>query len=786
MRLTFERTPDNARRLARRLSLLLAVATVPVLAVSPAAHAEDTSPAGLVLPAPATYVPVQDTLYAAGDTGYLHRRETTDGSTPVYQWRGYDGTERTVENFTGKVPGQQGYYGAGTDILPVPIGASGVVELRDPATGESTRLTVPEGQYTVGSFGRTVLTISYNEVWQVDRLHILRVQDGVTVDTPVDPADGERFDRYPVVAGDGQVAVVRFLRGRTLGVLDLATGALTPVSSNVVVDESWNIQAAVSPTHIAWYQQGMSTARVVRRDDPAGAQTAVAVPAAGETGGDIPVVGLAGDWLLTGYRPGAPTEQNPPLRRGGPLKATPLGGGSPVTLLAAAQPDLFQVPGGGAVAVGGADSGDWAVRRVEVAADGGLTLRTLSEVPSRPAVVRGIALSGGHLVTKEEDSAPRPAYLTRKVTLTGTPTAGPRSELTTVPLGDTYGQPLGAGDGSVVHVRHDDTTQRDVLVRATASGTRTEVVPFDRSTPATSGRGLRDAAGRYAVYGGGDERVVVDFEAPGGAAVVQRLTTPAAALWGSQLWTTDGTGGRIEARDLVTGTVTAYSVGASCVIRDIQTVGRWVYWDCLGQDVIGGDRSTPFGVYDLATGASVSLPQRGELGDGFVVNHDTSAGRLQLTDFHTGTATEPRTLTDLPAVSHWKNYDVDKFGGGVAWLDGTGQAHVVPSGVPAQPLTVTATDAPTAYARTDGATWNPKWRLSKPATGAQLVIKRKTKVVGTLDATAVGAALTARWDGTLADGTRVAAGTYTWQLTATPEDGTGTGLNLTGTLTVTD
>jgi hypothetical protein len=786
MRLTFERTPDNARRLARRLSLLLAVATVPVLAVSPAAHAEDTAPAGLVLPAPAKYVPVQDTLYAAGDTGYLHRRETTDGSTPVYQWRGYDGTERTVENFTGKVPGQQGYYGAGTDILPVPIGASGVVELRDPATGESTRLTVPEGQYTVGSFGRTVLTISYNEVWQVDRLHILRVQDGVTVDTPVDPADGERFDRYPVVAGDGQVAVVRFLHGRTLGVLDLATGALTPVSSNVVVDESWNIQAAVSPTHIAWYQQGMSTARVVRRDDPAGAQTAVAVPAAGETGGDIPVVGLAGDWLLTGYRPGAPTEQHPPLRRGGPLKATPLGGGSPVTLLAAAQPDLFQVPGGGAVAVGGADSGDWAVRRVEVAADGGLTLRTLSEVPSRPAVVRGIALSGGQLVTKEEDSAPRPAYLTRKVTLTGTPTAGPRSELTTAPLGDAYGQPLGAGDGSVVHVRHDDTTQRDVLVRATASGARTEVIPFDRNTPATSGRGLRDAAGRYAVYGGGDERVVVDFEAPGGAAVVQRLTTPAAALWGSQLWTTDGTGGRIEARDLVTGTVTAYSVGASCVIRDIQTVGRWVYWDCLGQDVIGGDQSTPFGVYDLATGASVSLPERGELGDGFVVNHDTSAGRLRLTDFHTGTATEPRTLTDLPAVSHWKNYDVDKFGGGVAWLDGTGQAHVVPSGVPAQPLTVTATDAPTAYARTDGATWNPQWRLSKPATGGQLVIKRKTKVVRTLDATAVGAALTARWDGTLADGTRVAAGTYTWQLTATPEDGTGTGLNLTGTLTVTD
>jgi hypothetical protein len=111
-----------------------------------------------VLPTPVQYVPVQDTLDAAGDTGYLHRRETTDGSTPTYQWHGYDGTERTVENFTGKVPGQQGYYGAGTDVLPVPIDASGVVELRDPATGASTQLTVPDGQYTVGSFDGTVLT----------------------------------------------------------------------------------------------------------------------------------------------------------------------------------------------------------------------------------------------------------------------------------------------------------------------------------------------------------------------------------------------------------------------------------------------------------------------------------------------------------------------------------------------------------------------------------------------------------------------------------------------------
>lgn len=779
MDMKIERMPDVARRLA----LVLAVAAVPVITVPTVAHAGDAGPAELVLAAPDRYAPVQDVLYASGNTGYLHRRETSDGSTAPYQWRGYDGTERTVENFTGKLPGQQGYYGAGTDILPVPIDASGVVQLRDPATAESTPLTVPDGQYTVGSFGQTVLTISYNDVWQVDKLHILHLQDGVTTDTPVDPPSGLRFDRYPVAAGDGRLAVVKFTHGHTLGLVDLTTGALTPVTANVAVDNPATIQAAVSPTHIAWYQKGMSQARVVLRDDPSGTQTSVAVPPSAE---GTPVIGLAGDWLLTSYRLSAPTEPNPPLTGGGPLKATPLDGGSPVTLLAAAQPDLTQIPGGGAITVGGANAGDWAVRRIEVAADGGLTVRTLSEVPARPAAVRGIALAGGQLVTKEEDSAPRPSYQTRKVTLTGTPSAGERSEVTTAPLGDSYGQPLGAGDGSVVHVRHDDVTQRDVLVRATAAGARTEVVPFDRTTPATSGLGLRDAAGQYAVYGSGDERLVVDFEASGGGAVVQQLNTPAAALWGSKLWTTDGTAGEIEARDLVSGTVTPYTVGASCGIRDIQTVGRWVYWDCLGQDIIGGDQSTPFGVYDLQTGENISLPERGKLGDGFVLNQDTTVGKLLLTDFHTGTAAAPRVLTDLPAVSGWKNYDVDKFGGGVAWLDAAGAAHVVPSGVPAQALAVTATRTDTVYTPTAGAAWNPLWQLSKPATGAQVVIKRKAKIVRTLDATALGAALTARWDGTLADGKPAATGTYTWELTAEPEDGTGAALTLTGTLTVTD
>ncbi|WP_328911174.1 hypothetical protein OG230_17545 [Streptomyces sp. NBC_00234] len=756
-------------------ALALATGAVPLLATEARADS-----GGLTITAPDRYTPVQDTLYAAGDTGYLHRRATEDGSTAPYRWRSYDGTERTVEGFTGTLPGQQGYYGAGTDILPVDSGSYDTVRLLDPATGETGDLTVPDGQTVVASFGRTVLTTSYNEVWQIDKVHLLQDQDGVTTDTAVDPPEGLAFAASPVLAGDGRSVLLKFTRTHTLGLLDLTTGAVTAVPTSAR-DDSKPLQAVLSPTHLAWYQEGTGQARVVRRDDPTGAQTAVTVPESEE---GAPVIGLAGEWLLTSYRPEEPTEQNPPLKRGGPLRATPFDGGPARTLLDAAQSGLQQIPGGGAIAVGGADAGDWAVRRVEVAADGTLSLRTLDEVPSRSAEVRGVALAGGQLVTKEADSAPRPAYVTRKVTLTGTPAAGPRAQVTTAPYGDTYGQPLGAGDGAVVHVRHDAATQRDLLVRATASGERTETVLFDRTTPETSGRLLRDVAGRYAVVGGGNERSVVDLAAPGGGAVIQEVNTSAAAVWGGQLWTTDGTWGRIESRDLVTSQVTSYSVDAACQIQDLQAVGRWVYWDCMPSGGSSPD-AYDFGVYDLETGRNIELPERGMLGDGFVAGHDGAAGQLRLTDFHTGAAGTPRVLGDLPAVSTWKSYDVDKFGGGVAWLDAAGTVRAVESGVPTQPLTATGAGADTSYVR-GAADWAAAWQLSKPAAGATVVVKRNNKVIRTLDATATGAALSAAWDGRGADGSEAATGTYSWTLTAPPEDGTGAALVRTGTFTVTD
>ncbi|WP_030930066.1 hypothetical protein [Streptomyces sp. NRRL S-646] len=62
---------------------------------------------------------VQDSLYAAGNAGYVHRRANADGSAGPYTWRGYDGGERTLDGYSGALPGQHGYYGNGGDTVLV-------------------------------------------------------------------------------------------------------------------------------------------------------------------------------------------------------------------------------------------------------------------------------------------------------------------------------------------------------------------------------------------------------------------------------------------------------------------------------------------------------------------------------------------------------------------------------------------------------------------------------------------------------------------------------------------
>ncbi|WP_225836193.1 hypothetical protein [Streptomyces sp. NK08204] len=358
----------------------LTLATAGLITSAPAAHA---APVPAAAPAHGTgFAPdttdqvqyAQDDVYAAGDLGYLHRRANADGSPGPYTWHAYDGTEQTLASYGGALPGQYGYYGNGSDtLLTSPQYSGGQAQLRNTATGATVDVTVPDGQYVAAAFGSTVITQEYNDVWQIARLHLLHVTDTgeITSDIPVDPPSDQFFPKdQAVLAGDGTSALVRFRHATAIGLLDLSTGALTSISTHATDDDPVYLQAALSPTHIAVYHEGASQARVVRRDDPTGAQTAVNVPQS-TTG--TAFIGLTGEWLLTTYRPPAGTTPGP----GGPLLATPLSGGTPLTLLPSAGPQIAQIPAGGAIAVGEAADGTWTAHVITTAPNGRPTAQPL-------------------------------------------------------------------------------------------------------------------------------------------------------------------------------------------------------------------------------------------------------------------------------------------------------------------------------------------------------------------------------------------------------------------------
>ncbi|MFD4977066.1 hypothetical protein [Streptomyces sp. NPDC058424] len=84
---------------------------------------------------------------SAGNTGYLHRRANADGSKGAYTWRGYDGSERSLDTYGGAPQGQYGYYAAGSDtVLTSPLYSSGQIQTQDMATGATTEVTLPAEQ----------------------------------------------------------------------------------------------------------------------------------------------------------------------------------------------------------------------------------------------------------------------------------------------------------------------------------------------------------------------------------------------------------------------------------------------------------------------------------------------------------------------------------------------------------------------------------------------------------------------------------------------------------------
>lgn len=290
--------------------------------------------------------------------------------------------------------------------------------------------------------------------------------------------------------------------------------------------------------------------------------------------------------------------------------------------------------------------------------------------------------------------------------------------------------------------------------------------------PWVTGGRFVDATGRYFIYNAASTgKQYVDSEQK---YLVQhvRLTrsVTAASVWGSLLWTPGSGSGAVTAYDLeAKKTVATLATGAPCTVKELQVVGRWLYWNCGSTGAAG--------VYDRTSKKNITVPSGPVLvGDGYLVRHDRAAGKLMLTDFHTGTAAAARAIADLPAGNtadqRRLTWAVDKFGGDIAYVGPDKAIRVVQSGVPSQPLAKVESEVDGTYVDAKDLYWNSTWQFSKPADWTFTVKDLRGRVMHTQSGS--GPAADAGWTGKTDAGTYAYNGKYTWSLTATATEGSGT------------
>ncbi|MER5914303.1 FG-GAP-like repeat-containing protein [Streptomyces sp. NPDC001982] len=793
-------SPDRRRTLIRT-----GIATAAALAVAGGAtplllQGAQAQPTALTIPVPDRFAPLKNTVHDAGTSGFLTREEqegdafgTGFGPMGPYRWIPQSGDAQTV----GPDPADSGVQvgGSASDVVALYTKASRTVELKDLKADTSTTFTLPDGHIYLGATGGAVLTATLNDTGSsLEALHVLRKPDGgeltITAVTGPVPAAG-----YAVGADGHTIALrtpINYGASQQITLVDLDAGRADVAFADAYGGNG--LMAVLSDTYVGWYdsEYGDDNVHLRRRDALDGPETTVGVAGSREYPA---TVALLGDYVLatTGYSPQEPGDEYQ-LRQGGELRALPIGGGEAKTLLPHAALSMAASPDGGVLVTGGADAGHWAVRKATVGADGTIGLSTLRELPARAGQLRALALSSDVLATTEWDTNFYPSVFKRTIDLGDSPSAGDRSVLAQPGATETIAAdvrryagavPVGTGDGRFAYkVNYSYSTEKSHLeVRSSAQDSLSLPLPRNDANgyPTTYGSDVLSASGRYVVFGQGtgpnDHQYVADTAATGGPKIISERVGGGSAVWGTRLWTVGDTDGTIKAVDLKSK-ATADTVDIGCTPIRLQAVGRWVAWDC----------STGSGLYDRTTKQKAELPAAGELGDGFLLSLDKDAGKVRLTDLHTGAVGDTRDLADLPGATG--KITADRFGGGVAWLDtATGVVHAQSTGVPASPLARIESHPDTSVnlKSTTDARWDGSWQLSKPAaSGAQVVIKdRAGRTVRTLGATARGAALTAAWDGKVSGTAYATDGTYTWTLTAAPKDGQGAALQLTGSITLT-
>ncbi|WP_405770326.1 FG-GAP-like repeat-containing protein [Streptomyces sp. NBC_01538] len=724
---------------------LAVVAGLLQFAAGPAVAADGGDMPSVTLTGAHRAAPRQAFLAAADNSGYL----SVPSPYGLARWTGRDGSTRDIPYRAYATA-----YNGGLGLEKVPQ-TTNVYQIRHYATDKVTRFYVPAGDRVTRVFAENRLLVS-RQVGGKWTLHLLEMPTGggKPVDRQVTGVADDFNGWMLEEASDTRGAAFWYKPAddhapwRT-ALLDFDSAALTYVPSDDFGVLEYPHLAGDTVIFFAIDKQFRNTRLyVIDRAHPTAPGHLIDIPE------DARLKARAiGDWLLY-----PDTGKNT-------IRAVPVTGGPTRTLLAASSGKFVDGDDGSFSIEGGTDAEHWAVQRVTLGADGVPAFEPVAPLPAVSVYeAGGIAVDQGRvLLGTERADAPDPYDGTH---LTGTAlTLASDGTLTAAPpedLGD-LGYQVDDGD----HSYHLDCYGE--CLRLIGTGTGGIVHPSD-------GPSVVAASASYQVV----RAARGTQEVRAGDKVLATGSWAASALWGNTLWTAgkDAQGSTVfQSFSLPSMRRLGSRVVGSCLPSELQVVGQYVYSSC-GPD---GDAS----VFDQNTGLEQDVPRGyARLADGYVVSQDDDAGKLLITYLRDAVPAVRVSTQELgplpspafaPADRRGRFWNVDPFGGPVAYQTASGDVTVKWPQVALSPLAATDASVPASVDLRRGGGFQGVWYLNRPAESWKLTVTTSGgAAVRTVTGGPARGQLTATWDGRAENGARVRTGTYRIRLTAKAANGTTT------------